>query len=98
MSSKRTPPPEALSREALINGNGREPKERRPASAEFVAITERHGQRLLRRAAISQVIKDAGQIGGPWFIRCDGQQLPVSEENARLILRALGLTLEEPKP
>ena len=50
--------------------------------------------RLLRLARISQVIEDAGQIGGPWFVRCDGQQLPVSEANARLILGLLGLSME----
>ena len=89
-------PPEAAQREALINGNGKEHKERR-ATSEFVSITERHGQRLLRLARISQVIEDRGQVGGPWFLRCDGQQLVVSEENARLILKLLGLSMEGSK-
>lgn len=84
-------------REAMINGTAPpEPRERRGTS-EFVCITERHGKRLLRLARISQVIEDAGQIGGPWFVRCDGQQLPVSETNARLILGLLGLSMEEAK-
>ncbi len=79
-------------REALINGTAdHAPPERR---ADFVCITERHGTRLLRLARISQVIEDAGQIGGPWFVRCDGQQLPVSEANARLILGLLGLSMD----
>lgn len=83
-------------REAMINGTAPpEPRERR--GGEFVCITERHGKRLLRLARISQVVEDAGQIGGPWFVRCDGQQLPVSEANARLILRLLGLSMEEGK-
>ena len=81
-------------REAMINGAAPpEPRERR-TGGEFVCITERHGKRLLRLARISQVIEDAGQIGGPWFVRCDGQQLPVSEANARLILGLLGLRME----
>lgn len=83
-------------REAIINGTAPpEPRERR--GGEFVCITERHGKRLLRLARISQVVEDAGQIGGPWFVRCDGQQLPVSEANARLILRLLGLSMEDEK-
>lgn len=98
--SKRTNitsiPPEAAQRAALINGNGKEHRERRTTS-EFVCITERHGQRLLRLARISQVIQDAGQIGGPWFVRCDGQQLAVSEENARMIMGSLGLSMEGAK-
>jgi len=81
-------------REAIINGTAvPEPRERR-SGGEFVCITERHGKRLLRLARISQVIQDAGQIGGPWFVRCDGQQLPVSEANARQILGLLGLSME----
>jgi len=99
--SKRTPPdhPEATQREALINGRALpENRERRTANApEFVCITERHGKRQLRLANISQVIEDAGQIGGPWFVRCDGQQLQVSAENARIILGLLGLSMEEAK-
>jgi len=84
-------------REALINGTAPpEVRERRPGG-EFVCISERHGKRLLRMARISQVIEDPGQIGGPWFVRCDGQQLPVSEANARLILGLLGLSMEEAK-
>lgn len=84
-------------REAMINGTAPpEPRERRPGG-EFVCITERHGQRLLRLARISQVIEDKGQIGGPWFVRCDGQQLPVNEATARQILGLLGLSMEDGK-
>lgn len=94
--SKRTPPIEALNRAAVINGTA-PPKA--TDRAEFVCIQERHGRRHLRLSHISQVIHDAGQIGGPWFVRCDGQQLPVSEANAHLIGGLLGLNLhEEVKP
>jgi hypothetical protein len=82
-------------REALINGTA--VKGQTESRADFVCITERHGQRQLRLSHISQVVKDAGQIGGPWFVRIDGQQLPVSEANASLILGLLGLTMEEAK-
>ena len=82
-------------REALINGTA--VKGQTESRAEFVCITERHGQRQLRLSHISQVVKDAGQIGGPWFVRIDGQQLPVSEANALLILGLLGLKMEDAK-
>lgn len=98
--SKRniTPHPEAQQREALINGNGNGKEPRPPRStSDFICITERHGKRLLRLSRISQVIQDAGQIGGPWFVRCDGQQLSVSEENAKQILAAMGLSMGGPK-
>jgi len=81
-------------REALINGTAAPEVRERRTGGEFVCISERHGKRLLRLARISQVIEDPGQIGGPWFVRCDGQQLPVSEANARLILGLLGLSME----
>lgn len=100
MSKRHTPRgnlAELAQREAMINGTTvPEPRERR-AGGDFVCITERHGKRLLRLARISQVIEDAGQIGGPWFVRCDGQQLAVSEANARQILGLLGLSMEETK-
>lgn len=84
-------------RTALINGTAvKEPGE--PRRTEFICITERHGKRQLRLSHISQVVQDAGQLGGPWFVRCDGQQLPVSEASARLILDLLGLTMEDAKP
>jgi hypothetical protein len=99
--SKRTttPPPEASQREALINGDTLlpAPKLKHPSTLDFVRIKERHGERLLRLSMISQVVRDAGQVGGPWFIRCDGQQLPVSEENAALVLAGLNLSMEEPE-
>jgi len=91
--SRRNPPPETTQREALINGTDIP----RASRTEFIRITERHGKRQLRLAHISQVILDAGQIGGPWFVRCDGQQLPVSEANALAILDLLGLTMEDAK-
>ena len=97
MSRRNTTTPEATQREALINGTAKEHREKRSGSADFVCITERHGQRLLRLARISQVIMDGGQIGGPWFVRCDGQQLAVSEENARLIMDRLGLSMGDGK-
>lgn len=92
-----TPPTETQQRAALINGTAPPEARERRAGGEFVCITERHGKRQLRLARISQVIQDAGQIGGPWFVRCDGQQLPVSAENARIILGMLGLSMEEGK-
>lgn len=100
MSKQRgNPTLEATQRAALINGtaNGKEPRERRSGGVEFVCITERHGKRLLRLARITQVIENAGLIGGPWFVRCDGQELAVSEENARMILGLLGFSMGEGK-
>lgn len=90
--SKRPPPSEAITRAAVINGTA---PLKLTDRAEFVCLTERHGKRHLRLSDISQVIEDAGQIGGPWFIRCDGQQLPVSVENVQIIKGLLGLNLHE---
>jgi hypothetical protein len=92
--SKRTPL-ETLTRAAVINGTAPTKPKAEPASADFVCITERHGKRQIRLSHISQVVKDVGQVGGPWFVRIDGQQLPVSEANAMLILGLLGLTMED---
>jgi hypothetical protein len=95
MSAKRptTPPPEALNRAALINGTltpttNHQPQTNNPP--DFFRLTERFGVRYLRLSSISQVINDTGSIGGPWFIRCDSQQLPVSEIAAREISALLG--------
>lgn len=95
--TKRNPPPETMQREALINGHTKPQKEHRAEKSDFVHIIERHGNRHLRIASISQVVYDVGQVGGPWFVRCDGQQLPVIEANAKIILALLGLTMEEAK-
>lgn len=110
--SKRTTtlPPEATQRAALINGVPPEAIAHGVTEPEvsdllrgiqgqrdFVLITERHGKRQMRLSAISQVIYDAGLVCGPWFIRCDGQQLPVSEDNAKIIMGRLNLSMEEPK-
>lgn len=96
MRKQRDLSPEAKSRDAVIHGTAGPKLEHH--RAEFVCITERHGKRQIRLSHISQVVQDAGQVGGPWFVRIDGQQLPVSEANARLILGLLGLSMEEPKP
>jgi len=110
MSKTRTLTPEARQRAGMIHGNPSlkvntgpwEPNDDQLVSGwkeftTFVCIQERHGKRQLRLTSISQVIYDQGQVGGPWFIRCDGQQLPVSAENAQKIAAMLGLNLEEAK-
>jgi hypothetical protein len=94
--SKRTPL-ETFNRAAVINGTAPAKPKAELANADFVCITERHGKRQMRLSHISQVVYDVGQIGGPWFVRIDGQQLPVSVDNAKLILGLLGLTMEDAK-
>jgi hypothetical protein len=89
--SKKAPPPQDA-RQAIIDGTAP-----RAVQPDFICITERHGRRHLRLAAITQMVHDSGQVGGPWFVRCDGQQLPVSEENFRLIAGLLGLSIGEVK-
>lgn len=82
----------------MINGHRKTAPTQRVAPSEFVLITERSGKRQLRLSSISQVIFDPGQIGGPWFVRCDGQQLGVTEANAKIIMGLLDLNMEDVKP
>lgn len=86
-SNTKTNGTAAAQREALIRGQ----TPSSPSDQEWIKITERHGQRWLHFSHISQVICDAGQIGGPWFVRCDGQQHAVTEAVARDIMQRLGV-------
>jgi hypothetical protein len=49
------------------------------------------GKHWVQLPHVSQLIHDPGQLSGPWFIRCDGQQLPISEGDALAVAKALGV-------
>lgn len=91
----------AAQREQIIHGPPPvliEPSEQAPPVA--AAIDARGSTIMVRRASgrhwlvvsqISQLLHDPGQLGGPWFVRCDGQQLPIGESDAIKVAQALGI-------
>ena len=91
----------AAQREQIIHGQPpvlREPGVQAPP---VVATIDAHPSTIMVRRAIgrhwlvisqiSQLLHDPGQLGGPWFVRCDGQQLPISESDAIKVAQALGI-------
>lgn len=59
----------------------------------MIAIQRMHGTHWMRLSLISQLIYDVGQLQGPFFVRCDGQQLPISEAEAAKLAKAMNITL-----
>ena len=97
MPTTKTPPNAArMERQHRINGTLPEPAETIPVvlkPREMVKITEPHGIRWVRVAAITHVIDNPGMLGGPYFIRVDGHQMRVSDLEFAVIAAALGLEL-----
>lgn len=59
----------------------------------MIAIQRVHGTHWMRLSLISQLIHDAGQLNGPWFVRSDGQQLPISYGEALKLAKAMNIKL-----
>lgn len=89
----------AAARAALIKSSNNGHPDRPPAKGQpakpsdiIEVITTRRGRRWVVVRAISQLVYDAGMLGGPWFMRVDAQDLPLTREEAVKVAKALGIT------
>jgi len=89
--SRQPKPNPAAARAALISGKDESPP-KESVQADFIILRTKVATRWLRLSAITQLIHDPGQLGGPWFV-FDGQKTAVDQAQAIKIAAVLKISL-----